>query len=95
MDALLRRLARAGLRRGLAGEHRAWLLVAAAAYVLRRARRPSERTERIRLRAGDRYLVTLTPGGGRRRARTPGGPSEMSDAAGGTEDAHRPHTTTG
>ena len=95
MDALLRRLARAGFRRGLAGEHRAWLLVAAAAYVLRRARRPSERTERIRLRAGDRYLVTLTPGGGRRRARAPGVHSESGDAAGETEGGRRPHPTTG
>ena len=95
MDALLRRLARAGFRRGLAGEHWAWLLLAGAAYVLRRARRPSQRAARIRLRGGDRYLVTLTPGGGRRRARALGGDAGTHVAAGGAEDACQPHPTTG
>jgi hypothetical protein len=95
MDALLRRLARAGLRRGLAGEHWAWLLIAGAAYVLRRARRPSERMARIRLRANDRYLVTLQPGGGSRRAPARGGHAETDGASGGPEDAYQPGPTTG
>lgn len=65
-DAFLRRATRTGLRRGLGGEHWAWLVVAGAAYVLRRARRPDERVEQIDLQPGDRYLVTLQPGTGRR-----------------------------
>ena len=95
MDALLRRLARTAFRRGLAGEHWAWLLIAGAAYVLRRARRPSARTERIRLRAKDRYLVTLQPRGGGRRAPALGGHAGKDEAAGGAEDAYQPHLTTG
>ncbi len=38
MDALLRRLSRAGVRRVMAGEHWAWLVIALTAVVLRRAR---------------------------------------------------------
>lgn len=58
-DILLRRLARTGLRRGLAGGHWAWWVIAGAAYVLRRARRREDLTTTIDLRPGDRYLVTL------------------------------------
>ena len=70
VDSLLRRVARSSFRRGLAGEHWAWLLIAASAFVLRRARRPGERVERIKLEQGDRYLVTLQPGQARRRRTT-------------------------
>jgi hypothetical protein len=70
LDSLLRRVARSGLRRGLAGEHWAWLVIAAAAFVLRRARRPDTRVERIKLEPGDRYLVTVQPGGGHTRRTT-------------------------
>ncbi|MGC8472640.1 MAG: hypothetical protein ACP5PM_10170 [Acidimicrobiales bacterium] len=60
-------MARSSLHRGLAGEHWAWLVIAAAAFVLRRARRPDKRVERIDLEPGDRYLVTLQPRGARTR----------------------------
>ncbi|HEY3942299.1 MAG TPA: hypothetical protein VGL60_07420 [Acidimicrobiales bacterium] len=69
MDWLLRRIARLGFRRALAGEHRAWIAIAIAAFVLRRARRPAEPVAfSTRLRAGDRYEVSLVdprpPGAG-------------------------------
>ncbi|MDA8311375.1 MAG: hypothetical protein M0Z46_12345 [Actinomycetota bacterium] len=65
MDSVLKRVTRAGLRRGLGGEHWAWLVIAGAAYLLRRARRPDDRVERIDVRPGERYLVTLQLNGGR------------------------------
>lgn len=66
VDKFLRWATRTGVRRGFGGEHWAWLVIAGAAYVLRRARRPDERVERIDLRPGERYLVTLVPDGGHR-----------------------------
>jgi hypothetical protein len=60
VDYLLRRLVRTSMRRGLAGEHWAWLLLGATAWVLRRALRPpgpvvlSTPIER-----GERLLITL------------------------------------
>jgi hypothetical protein len=85
IDALLRRATRTGMRRGLSGEHWAWFLIAAAAYVLRRARRPDERTERIDLRPGERYVVTLLPSVARRRTRRGGGPGSDATAEGPEE----------
>lgn len=95
IDALLRRLVRGGFRRGVAGEHWAWLLVAGAAYVLQRARRPDARTERIRLRAGDRYLVSLQQSGGRRSAGGGGGRGDANGVVQGAEEAYRPRPTSG
>lgn len=70
MDLLLRRLVRSGLRRGLAGEHWAWLVLALAAFVFRRARRPGDETVvSLPIRPGERYLVSLrdpVDGGGER-----------------------------
>lgn len=67
MDWLLRRLSRAGFRHGMAGEHWAWLVLAAAAYLLRRARRDGhDPILSRRLHPGERYLVTLSGPGGRR-----------------------------
>jgi hypothetical protein len=63
VDYLLRRLSRSGFRRGLAGEHWAWLALALAAFVLRRARRPIDDTISLPLRRGQRYVVTLTDRG--------------------------------
>lgn len=63
LDRLLRRLARSGLRRGLAGEGWAWIALAGAAFLVRRARRPDDATTRIDLTPGDRYLVALVPRG--------------------------------
>ncbi len=111
IDELLRRLTRTGMRRGLAGEHWAWLLIACTAYVLRRARNPKERSERIDLRRGDRYLVTLQSGAGDRRPRAGadagglGGTNATGADAGGfdgtnatggaAEGSYRPHPTMG
>ncbi len=66
MDYLLRRLARAGFRRGVAGEHWAWLALALTAFVLRRARRPVDDAVSLRIRRGERYVVSLSdPDAGR------------------------------
>lgn len=63
VDALLRRAKRAGFRRALSGEHWAWFLVAGAAWLLDRARQPDDPSAKIDLRPGDRYVVTVVPGG--------------------------------
>lgn len=86
IDALLRWATRSGLRRGLAGEHWAWLVIGITAYALQRSRRPSEHVERLRLRPGDRYLVRLLPAGGRSDEDARGRP-DASGVAGGTQDA--------
>ncbi len=60
MDRILRRLARAGLQRGFGSGPPAWLLVAAAAWVLRRARRREDPTVlSLPIKVGERFLVTL------------------------------------
>jgi hypothetical protein len=59
VDVVLRRLARSGLRRGLAGEHWAWLAIAGAAYVLRRARQRDDLVTAIDLQPGEGYLLSL------------------------------------
>jgi hypothetical protein len=66
VDRLLRLLSRTGFRRAMAGEHWTWFVVAAAAVLLRRARRPEDTVVLSRrLEPGERYLVTLTaPGSG-------------------------------
>ncbi len=63
MNYLLRRLSQTGLRRTLAGGHWAWLALALAAFVLRRARRPLADVRMLRIRPGERYVVGLVPGG--------------------------------
>lgn len=47
----------------MAGEHWAWAVLALAAFVLRRARRPVDDAVSLRVRQGERYLVTLTAPG--------------------------------
>ena len=59
IDALLRRLGRAGLRRGLGGEHWAWLALALAAFALRRARRPIDDSVVLPIKAGESYQIHL------------------------------------
>ena len=61
MDALLRRLARSGLRRGLTGEHWAWLVLAGAAYLLRRGRERPAASTTVDLTPGERYLIRVVP----------------------------------
>jgi len=63
VDILLRKLIRSASRRGFAGQ-RGWLLVAGAAFVLRRARRADEPVAlSMPLKIGDRLLVTLSDPG--------------------------------
>ena len=98
IDALLRRVARTGFRRGLGGGHWAWFLIAGSAYALQRARRPDGRTEQLRLRPGDRYLVTVLPGGRGGRGRRDSGhpdPEGTAPAVGGAEGAYRTRPMTG
>jgi hypothetical protein len=59
VDRLLRRLSRTGLRRAMAGEHWAWVVIAAAAFILRRARSREDRVTSIDLHPGESYLVSL------------------------------------
>lgn len=72
MDALLRRLGRTGLRRGLTGEHWAWLVLAGAAYLLRRGRERPAASTTVDLTPGERYLIRVVPAsvGRGRKART-------------------------
>jgi hypothetical protein len=67
VDALLRKLTRTGFRRGLGGGHWAWFVVAGAAFLLQRARRPDDAVARLDLEPGHRYVVSLlepgAPGG--------------------------------
>lgn len=72
MDALLRRLTRIGLRRGLSGEHWAWLLLAGAAFLLRRTREEEGPATTLELAPGERYLVRLVDPGERGRRRRVG-----------------------
>jgi hypothetical protein len=71
-DTLLRRLVRTGFRRGFAGEHWAWLVLAGSAWLLRRARtRPDPLVLSMPMTPGERYLVTISD---------PGAPAEPADA---------------
>lgn len=78
MDRLLRRLSRTGFRHGMAGEHWAWFVLGAAAFLLRRARRAEDDLVLSRrLEPGERYLVTLsTPARRSRRAAPPRSPGD-------------------
>jgi len=60
MDYLLRRLGRTALRRGISGEHWAWLAIGIGAFVLRRARRPDDDVVSIPIRSGERFVVSLS-----------------------------------
>jgi hypothetical protein len=70
-DTLLRWLSRTGFRRGMGGDHWAWFVIAGAAYLLRRARQPSEDLAQVdlaHLEPGQRYEIRLV-GPTRRRDR--------------------------
>ena len=70
MDALLRRLARAAVRRGLAGDW-AWLVIGASAFVLRRAlRRKDDLVSSLKISPGEQILISV------RNADDPPFPSE-------------------
>lgn len=73
IDAVLRRLTRTGFRRALGGDHWAWFVIAAAAFLLRRARRPGDEVARLDLAdlaPGQGYEIRLVgpAGRGARRA---------------------------
>jgi hypothetical protein len=75
VDALLRRLLRAAVRRGLAGDW-TWLAVAASAFVLRRALRPKDDlVHSLRLSPGEQILISV------RDPLDPGEPAAASDSA--------------
>lgn len=74
MDYLLRRLFGTGIRRGLAGGHWAWFVLAGAAFVLRRARRKEDPLVR---------RLSISPGQEVRiRLRDPSAPSGGDQVAG-------------
>ena len=59
MDALLRRLLRAATRRGMAGDW-TWLVIAASAYVLRRALRDKGGVvSTLRVSPGEQILISV------------------------------------
>jgi uncharacterized membrane protein YgcG len=80
MDVLLRRLLRAAVRRGLAGDW-TWLVIAACAYVLRRALNDEgDVVSSLRILPGEKFLISVREwdappfegegGGSRRRGRS-------------------------
>ena len=59
MDALLRRILRAALRRGMAGDW-TWLVIAASAYVLRRSLKDKGGVvSTLRVSPGERILISV------------------------------------
>jgi hypothetical protein len=63
VDVLLRKLIRTASHRGFGGQ-RGWLLIAGAAFILRRARRADDPVAlSVPLNVGDRLLVTLSDPG--------------------------------
>jgi hypothetical protein len=67
VDALLRRLARSGFRRGMDGEHWAWFVIALSAFALRRARRSRDETVfSVPIEPGEQYVVSVSAPGRRR-----------------------------
>ena len=59
MDALLRRLVRAAVRRGLDGDW-TWLVIAGSAFVLRRALRPKDDiVSSLRIAPGEQILISV------------------------------------
>jgi hypothetical protein len=59
VDALLRRLLRAAMRRGMAGDW-TWLVIAASAYVLRRALRDRGGVvSTLRVSPGEQILISV------------------------------------
>jgi hypothetical protein len=99
IDALLRRATRSGFRRGMAGEHWAWFVIAGAAYLIQRARRPDDHSEQIDLQPGERYMVTLQPRGRRRKRKGASGEPVVgvggSAATGTAEDVPEARPATG
>jgi len=59
VDALLRRILRAALRRGMAGDW-TWLVIAASAYVLRRSLKDKGGVvSTLRVSPGERILISV------------------------------------
>jgi hypothetical protein len=71
VDLLLRRLLRAGVRRGMAGDW-IWLVFAASAFLLRRALRPRDAlVHSLHIEPGEQILISV------RGADDPPFPSEV------------------
>ncbi|MDA8057898.1 MAG: hypothetical protein M0032_07985 [Actinomycetota bacterium] len=72
MGRLTNRLARSAFRRARRGGHPLWLVLATAAWLLGRARRPSSPTYRAVVRQGSELVVAVRApeGRGRRRRST-------------------------
>ncbi len=63
MGYLLRRLSREGLQRGVSGGNWAWLVVAASAFILRRAMQQSATATTIDVKPGETWVVSrIEPG---------------------------------
>jgi hypothetical protein len=63
MDFLLRRILRAGMRRGLGGQW-SWLVLAGAAYVLRRALNDSGGpVSTVKISPGEQVLISVRDAG--------------------------------
>jgi len=60
VDALLRWLSRSGVRHGMAGGHLAWWALAGIAFALYRARRHEVEAISLRIRPGDRFVLTAS-----------------------------------
>ncbi len=99
MDVLLRRLLRAAVRRGLAGDW-TWLVIAACAYVLRRALNDEgDVVSSLRISPGEKLLISVREwdapafegegGGSRRRGRKARGQGTVGDADAGGSGASR------
>ncbi len=98
MDVLLRRLVRAAVRRGLAGDW-VWLVIAACAFVLRRALNDEgDVVSSLRIAPGEKILISVREwdappfegedGRGRRRGRKARGQGKGGEAGGfGTSHA--------
>jgi hypothetical protein len=60
VDFVLRRLVKAGMRRGLAGNGMAWVVLASAAFVLRRALNDSGGPiSKLKIAPGEQVLITV------------------------------------
>jgi hypothetical protein len=64
MDFVLRRLVKAAMRRGMTGNGMAWVVLAGAAFVLRRALNDTGGTvSKLKVAPGEQLLITVRDAG--------------------------------